>query len=196
MFLKFYPITLNYHWNFLKHSPRKKFTAKLLPSRQEFLIRNLLAFSHSSQIVNTLIQCVLFLVRCDWFQNVVNNPCDHMFLGNATIDILALNLVVQTFLNFIVDHHGTLSVGGFQLKGNVFFLGVHEQNLTFGTPLFLLFRFDGIGQLFEFGLTTFLPFALDSLKEAKFITTFHILKLWLNSTYVNFLVAESSNWWT
>uniref|UniRef100_A0A1W7R718 Putative secreted protein n=1 Tax=Aedes albopictus TaxID=7160 RepID=A0A1W7R718_AEDAL len=98
-----------------------------------------------------------------------------MLLRDAAVDILALDLVVQALLDFAVNGHCTFTVGSLQLEGNILFLGLHQQGLALGTPLFLLLVFHGLGQLLDIVFAVGLPFAFDS---------------------IDFLVAISSHSWS
>uniref|UniRef100_T1DIS0 Putative secreted protein n=1 Tax=Psorophora albipes TaxID=869069 RepID=T1DIS0_9DIPT len=84
-----------------------------------------------------------------------------MLLRDATVNVLAFDLVVQTLLDFTVCVHGTLTVRGLQLQGDVLLLGLHQQSLSVGAPLFLLLVLDGLVQLGDVFLPVGLPFAFD-----------------------------------
>jgi hypothetical protein len=118
-----------------------------------------------TQIGDTLVQRFLLLIGCDGLQHIVDDPVDHVLLGNATIDVLAFDLVVQATFHLTVHGHDTFTVGGLQLQSDILFFGLDQQQLTFGTPLLLLFGIDGIGQLLDAGLTALLPVGFDFLEE-------------------------------
>lgn len=127
--------------------------------------------SDGTQIGNAFVQRFLLLVGGDRFDDVAHDPVDHVLLGDATVHVLALDLVVQTLLDLTVRGHGPFAVRGLQLQGDVLLLGLHQQRLALGAPLLLLLVLDGLVQLGNVVLTALLPLALDSLRNGEVETS-------------------------
>lgn len=122
-----------------------------------------------------------------------------MLLRDTTVDVLALDLIIQALLHLAVRVHGTFAIGSFQLKRHVLLLGLHQHRLAFSTPLFLLLVLDGLCQLLDVVFPAFLPLVFDflckSFQSNQHINLYWGEKTWLQAkhyhTYVDFLVQVS-----
>lgn len=153
----------------------------------------LLTWGEAAQVGDALVKSLSLLVGCDCLQNIVNHPFDFPLLWDATVNVLTLNLVVQTTLNFVVHSHGTFTINGFELECNVFLLGVEKHHLTFSTPLLFLFGLDVVTVILQLSFTTLVPLFFYFLQYKEHWISPSSVKM--SRTYVNFLVQVSSHLW-
>lgn len=85
------------------------------------------------------------------FDNVINK----IPLGDASLDVLLLCLVVQALLDSFVNLLEPLAVSGLELQGDVLSLGVDEEFLALEAPLLFLFVFYVVLQSCYFTLAAF-----------------------------------------
>merc|ERR1719419_392697 len=89
---------------------------------------------HLLELRDAHLDALRLLLGGDALLDVVDDPRDHVVLLEAALDVLHLQLVVQSALHLLVHLGQALAVRRLQLQGHVLLLGLPEVLLSVLLP--------------------------------------------------------------